>query len=246
MRKLRVAICDDEAMMGDMISNYIVSVLAPMGVETSLETFSNGKAFLKRSEKLHFDLAFLDIHMPGLDGLALGRVLRERDDCPELIYVTSREDKVWESFSVRPFGFVRKSHFFEDANRVIKEYLEKKALEDDSSSIVIRTRDSVTVVNAAQILYIEGRNVNQELHLAGGKEPVLMRSTMDELEKELGKFDFFRIHRGYLINLSFVREFNQSDVTLSDGTKLPMSRQKTAAMKTRYFEYLRKRKISII
>ena len=131
--RLKVAVCDDEARAISVISASIESVFRGFGTEIALETFTAPAELLDRLNVHHFDLIFLDISMPEMDGIELGKRLQKTGNNADLVFVSSRMDRVFDTFAVQPFGFVRKNHFLDDIGEVIARFEEeRKAGSDDS------------------------------------------------------------------------------------------------------------------
>jgi len=245
MQRLRIAVCDDEQKHINVISGALKSIFSNYGAETDIRAFSDGRDLLNGLDAAGCDLVFLDINMPSIDGLELGRILKNRDAAPEIIYVSGREDLVYETFRTHPFGFVRKSKFMSDINDVVGQYLSQKSKKTEEEQLVIGGRDEKRIVKYKDIVYIEGKNIYQNLFLSSEAAPVEIRSTIDKLEKELKDKGFFRIHKGYLINLNYVKKLDgNNNVILTNGAAIPISRAKTAQFKDEFYAYLRRKKIS--
>lgn len=125
MKKIRVAVCDDEENVGEIVSGTAVAAFAKKGIAADVETFVSSSALLRRFGDVVFDLMFLDIDMPGTDGIALGEKLRKMNNGTDIIYVSNREDRVFDALKVRPFGFVRKSNFIGDITEAVTRYADQ-------------------------------------------------------------------------------------------------------------------------
>ena len=135
MEKLRIAVCDDETFALDVIREAIGKVLQEKKVQGEVRTFINAESLEKKMREVSFDLLLLDIDMPVVDGIAFGKKLRGQRNKVDIIYVSSREDKVFDSLRVNPYGFIRKNHFLEDIPQVLGGYLDQR--EDGKESRVV-------------------------------------------------------------------------------------------------------------
>ena len=110
MRKmLKIAICDDDVKMTGRLDTVLEEIAKRNFVKIDTEVFLDGGELEKAvEEKMYFDIIFLDIEMGDEDGITAARKIRETDRNVLIIYVTSHESYMQESFSVRPFRFVVK------------------------------------------------------------------------------------------------------------------------------------------
>lgn len=236
---IRIAICDDEDTVVDVMLSAIRSAFAKRGVQLEIETFLSAEP-LRRSMKLRaFDLLFLDIEMPGTDGISFAEQLRKDYDETEIIFVSGREDRVFDTFKVRPFGFIRKSNFLHDLGRVIDSYLDKLA-GGKSDFMTVHGKGGYMNIPVLSIMWIEGRGKMQSIHMDDKRGEINIYSSMEKLSSDFSDKGFLRIHKGILVNYRYIARIFAAEIELTDGTRLPISRRKAAEMKARYFDLLRR------
>lgn len=237
MKYIKVAVCDDEENVTEVISSTVRTAFGKRDVAADVETFVSASALLRRMNDLVFDLLFLDIDMPGMDGIAFGEKLRSGNDKTDIIYVSNREDRVFEALKVRPFGFVRKSRFLSDVADVITRYLLSVPARE-GHTVTVQSKSGIVNVRADEIIYFEGSGKFQLMHVNGREHPLAVYRPMEKLESELEPFGFIRIHKGMLVNYRFISRILVGEVELTDGEKLPLSRRKATEIKQRYLELL--------
>ena len=239
MEPLKIAICDDEETALAIIESAVRSTLAREGAPAELTSCVSISELRRWMEVTVFDLLMLDIDMPQTSGIAFGQELREQNSRTEIIYISSREDKVFDSLKVRPLGFVRKNHFLEDLPDAIGLFLSQRAERTLPDRLVLEQRDTVRLVELKDILYLEGARNCQMLHIAGEREPIALRRPMSEMEDEWAPKGFIRIHKGYLVNCEHIQLIQEGQVRLSNGEVLPLSRRKVLEAKQRFLIYMR-------
>lgn len=240
MDLINIAICDDDKTALNMIAGAVKSVFEANNVDVIFFLFTNTEHLDRAIKEEHFVLILLDIDMPGRDGISYGKYLREKGNETEIIYISSQESRVFEAFTVHPFGFVRKSKFIEDISEVIQQYLNTHHFSGGEKLVSLPTHYGGEIrVNTNHILYFEGNGIYQTMYMADN-DPVEIVSKMVKLEKLLMDMGFMRIHKGYLANYQHITRIDNTTVTLTDGTKLPISRGKTKEVRTRYLEFGRK------
>lgn len=236
---VRIAICDDEETVLDIMLSAIRSAFAKRGVQLEIETFLSVEP-LRRSMLLRaFDLLFLDIEIPSIDGIEFATQLRKDRNETEIIFVSGREDRVFDTFKVRPFDFIRKSNFLHDLGRVIDSYLDKLA-GGKSDLMTVHGKNGYMNIPVLSIMWIEGRGKMQSIHMDDKRDEINIYSSMEKLSSEFSEKGFLRIHKGILVNYRYISRIFASEIELTDGTRLPISRRKAAEMKTRYFDLLRR------
>ena len=225
--RLKVAVCDDEPRAISVISASVESVFRDMGTSIALETFLAPSELLERLKTYSFDLILLDISMPQMDGVELGKRLQKIANGAELVFVSSRTDRVFDTFSVQPFGFVRKSHFLDDIGEVITRFEDSRRVKtDDSRFAHFKDQQGMVAIDVTHVTYIECIRNTQVLHFDDSDLEHKLYSRMETLEEELKRFDFLRVHKGYLVSCRFIRRFDSSSVVLTTGEEIPVGRSR--------------------
>jgi DNA-binding LytR/AlgR family response regulator len=189
-------------------------------------TFTSGEALLKQvQDGVSFDVYFLDIEMPKVNGLYLSGKIRVRNENALIVFISNREELVFQSFRVRPFRFLRKSHFEEELPTVI-DALSREFGRSGHQSLVFHELNSTNVysVHPREIKYIEARGKSCRVVTSRGEFSLHYR--FGDMEKQTANLDFLRPHRSYLVNFAYVFNLGQSTLTLDDGTEIPISRRR--------------------
>lgn len=232
--KIKIALCDDDARALPVIAGAAESAFSSQGIQTEIYRFSSGEELLQAMERTNFHLLLLDIEMPGMDGIAVGKKLREREDETKIVYVSEAETRVFESFQVQPLGFVRKSNFLNDIAAVVELYVKTSFQEQAGDYLELSTRSGLLTLKSKQVRYIEGSRNYQLLYMDGKKEPVEVKMTMERLEQMTAPYGFIRVHKGYLVNYLYIQRVSTGEVTLIDGTEIPIGRSKVGEVKVKY------------
>lgn len=236
--RLRVAVCDDDEAALGIISSSLKDVFATHGVDAATSLFSSAEDLARVMPTRRYDLLLLDIDMPGLDGITFAKQLREQRDRVDIMYISNREDKVFDSLRVSPVGFIRKSRFLSDMSEVVSAYLENRRGRRSQSTVMLRDSESVYPVQVDRISYIEGQRKYQAVHVEGRNSPIVLRRTMAELERDLLGEGFIRVHKGYLVNYRFIEVVGSGELTLSTGEKIPVSRRKENETREKLLEFV--------
>lgn len=237
MEQLKIGICDDDMFALDLIQDAVSMVLRNKKIQGQIRVFQRVKDLEKKMEQTQFDLLLLDIDLPGMDGITFGKKLRGEKSRIDIIFVSNREDKVFDSLKVNPVGFIRKKHFLEDVPGVMENYLERRA-EAFSKKLVIQGKEKTEIFEIEDILYIEGQRKIQQIYLVDQVIPTEVKKSLHELETELENQGFLRVHKGYLVNYRHIRIFQGNDILLDSGDCVPVSRRKLQEVKEVYMELM--------
>lgn len=238
MDRLRIAFCDDDAAFRAALRQAAEAAFRARGMDC--DGFEAGSAGELDAVLGHrsFDLIFLDIEMPGLDGIRFGEALRARGCRSDIIYVSNMEEKVYEIFRVHPWSFLRKSRFAQELPSLLDEYARARR---EKSGLLLLTGVSGGTVAAdpAELVYAEAAGKTQKLVLSAGGSPVLVRDTMRDLEEKLLPYGFIRVHKGFLVNFRFIKKITSRSVLLDTGEDLPVGRDRLGPARERYLSLMK-------
>ena len=154
MIRWNIAICDDETVALELLSSSVRGVLRTRKVDASIETFTSPRQLLLRMQTVTFDLLFLDIEMPGMTGLELAQRLRREGNLIDIIYISNREDLVFDALRTNPRGFIRKNRLIQDVSGVIDTYMSYKKADEQPKTLIVRERDKVMYLTIDKLKYI--------------------------------------------------------------------------------------------
>lgn len=231
---LRVAICEDEKSMGEYLKRLIERGIADRK-NCRIEVFSSGEELLKKGKG--FDIYFLDIDLKEMSGIDTARSLRQESGAV-IVFVTALKEYVFDAFDVQAFQYLLKPINEEKFFRVLKQAVAECEPRRHSEPLVIRVKGLYRNVPRESILYAENEGRKIVLHLK--EEQISYYARMSELEAVLGD-DFFRCHRGYLVNLNAVKGYDTGNIQIKNGETILMAKQKYSAFTDAYMEFLRRR-----
>lgn len=223
---VKIVICDDEATAISIVSASVEALLSSKGIRVSIEKFTSAKRCMAYLKANTADLIFLDIAMPEIDGIEFGRKILSVSQIqqPDIIFVSSNQDRVFDSFDIQPFGFVRKDSFMNDIAKVMNRYVEKRLTKQENKlKFEIRDAEGIKVLDSSSINYIESYRNTQTIHLTDGAS-IMMHATMDSVMEELKDYSFIRIHKGYIVGCQNIKQFGRNEIVLLSGERLPVGR----------------------
>ncbi len=231
---LQIAVCDGDEIMGEKLKQLIESRLQKEG-DYRVLAFSTGRRLLESG--IHFDIYFLDIDLKDINGIDMARRLRQGSEAV-IVFVTALKEYIFDAFDVQAFQYLLKPIDEQKFFQVLDKAVAECKIVKQSEPLVIRVKGVYQNVPKENILYAENDARKIILHVRG--EQIAYYSKMSELEGLLGR-QFFRCHRGYLVNLGAVKSYDTGSIQIKNGETILMAKQKYGDFVTAYMEYLRKK-----
>ena len=236
--KIKLFICDDSV---ESIESIKEEIRRYPNFKRMMEIseFYNGGELLKRCSAEPPHAVFLDIDMPNLNGFEVAERLQENNKEILIVFVTSYEDRVYQSWTYQPFWFVRKSHL-EDFNTVLPRLFEKlehmKSSQDNKVKFLLKNR--VVSIDLNSLMYVESCGHEISLYYVSG-ERERFRCKISDAENQLAPHGVLRIQKGILANVRFISRVTSREIVLTDNRSFPVSRDRTADVKTAFADYMR-------
>lgn len=234
---ITIAVCDDEKYVLDRLEKDCRNYFEEKGLTVQMFLSVSGEELLKMCRGKEISLALLDIEMPEMSGFELADYLRLCAHMERLVFITNKEDLVYESMNYQPFGFVRKSRWEEELSRTISRFYNELVRNEARITVRLRKKETMELL-VCEIHYIE--IIGHTLSIYRKDSIIKIRETMRSMEERLKEHYFIRIHQGYLVNARYIWKFEKNDCILVDGKRLPISRYKKNAVRKQYMDYIRK------
>lgn len=223
---MKIAVCDDDLIFQRKIKEELDQYYQSLDV--LVEIFSSGEDLLRAAaaDPYGFFCVFLDIEMPGIDGMETARRLGELNRNLPVLFLTSHRDLAVEGYELNAFRFLTKPLEHERLCRSLAA-LEAKGREQARISVTKDGRDLFLPVE--DLLYIKSENIY--LSLVTPDHTYLIRKKLKDLLPQLPPAMFCQIHRSYVVNLHKVFSYSGKDLVMEDQTVLPVSRNRRETLK---------------
>jgi DNA-binding LytR/AlgR family response regulator len=238
---VRVLAVDDERPALDDLAR----VLRGHADVREVDCASSGQEALQALASAGYDAVFLDVRMPGLDGVELARVLRRFASPPALVFVSAYESAAVEAFELRAVDYllkpVSRARVDEALDRVAGREPEEPAArapaaDDDMIAVDAARGRGTRLVPRSAILYLQAHGDYVRVVTADAR--YLLRGRLGDLERRWEPHGFHRVHRGYVVNLRRVVELRPqlngtAELVLADGSRVPIARRGVADLRRR-------------
>lgn len=231
---MKVAIVDDELEMRQIMTDYVKRFGEEAGIDLETVTFESGELFLK-DYKMIYDIIIFDIDMPGINGIDTARKLREIDSNVTIIFVTNIAQYAINGYEVDAVDYILKPVSYYDFSMKFHRTV-AKAAQKKEHIIKVETAEGTRKLRLPALVYVEV--LSHYLYFHTTKRDYRSRGNISDVEKELEKYNFVRIHRSYIVNLRYVNKVLSKEVTVGDKV-LPVSRNYKEKLKEEYLKYIR-------
>lgn len=229
---LKIAICDDEWGITKQLEQMVRNCIP------SCETVCYGCGDDLLAVQEMFDIILLDIQMDGVNGIQTAKMIRSMDENVVIIFITGVKEYVFEAFDVAAFHYLLKpvqmQKLQEVLSRAVRE-IERKRVEK-KRQLVIKTREKSVILNIHDILFLE--NALRKIVIHTKTETILVYGTMSEFEQKVGP-GFYRSHRGYLVNMAHISEYDTENIYMVNGEIAYLTRKNYQDFVKQYMRFLR-------
>lgn len=232
---MRVAIVDDIQAERETLERYLNRYCLEQLLPCEATCFDSGSAFVQAGS-FDYDLIFLDIYMPGLNGLDTAARIRQNNPDVLLIFTTTSADFAVKSYRVRAFDYLVKPFTYAQLSETLR--LAVKSLSQAASFITLKTGRNQTRVLLHKILYVDYSNHYIQIHTEQG-ETVTSRMYFEEITKILAPYpQFLYCSRNCIINMDKVSRLEKADFILASGECIAMNRNTVAELRQKYADYI--------
>lgn len=230
---INIAICDDDIPTTGRLDMLLRSIANKNFIEIDNEVFWNGENLVKAVEKgERFDIIYLDIEMDKEDGISAAKKIRKYDNNVFIIYVTSHENHMQESFSVRPFQFLVKPVSEMQIEICFKAAYEAICKGDFYFRYSYRRLHYKIPIK--EIMYFESSK--RKVFIVTEKESYTVYEKLNEIERCLkeSKLSFLRVHQSYLVNYKYIEAHSYDFVSIKNAKRIPISEDRRKMIGEQY------------
>lgn len=234
---IKIAFCDDDMevlhQMNELLDRYWVE----RNEDITYAAFQSPFELLTEIEKgIRPDILFLDVVMPGQNGMDVAKEIRQYDTNMKIIFLTSSPEFAVESYSVGAYFYQLKpiweESFFRLMDAVLAECEKKK-----KNSLILRSKDGITRIDLQQLEYCEVLGRKLLFHLEDGAV-LESAGSLDDLAGQLMQYsNFFRPHRSFLVNMEYIQNISSRSIKMVNDAEIPIPHGKCSEIKNTYMEY---------
>jgi DNA-binding LytR/AlgR family response regulator len=224
---INVAICDDNESITKQLEKYLVDIFRHRNIDCEIDCFFTGEDLCGNlTSGAVYDLVFLDIELPNLNGVEVGDIIRNKlnNEAVSIVYISWNKNYSMDLFDMRPLNFLVKPLDFTKVEKVTDTFL--KLAKPRSEFFVYKVKHDTLKVSIGDIMYFENVGKKIRIHTTGGGTAEFYGTLRMIYEEQLIKYDFLPIHAAYIVNNDYVKFSNYNQLTLTDGMVLTISQSR--------------------
>ncbi len=235
---LNIFLCDDNAEHLHSLSDTILRLTGEYHIQ--LKQFSSSRELFEHLQKTDVrndefpDLIFMDIEMPGMDGITLGKKIKEISSDIRLVFVTAFAEYAIKGYEANAFRYLLKPVSRDDFRKLFADLEAENA---KSKKIVIKSGDGEILLSIHDIIYISAEDKYTIVYTKNNY--YITDESLKQYESKLVSHGFFRIHRKYLVNMYHHKSITGNKLLLGHNIELPLSRRKADDYKAHLFHIMK-------
>lgn len=233
---LSIAICDGDKQFLNIIENEIFAICQKNEMQYSLTAFTDGDELLLNLES--YDLILLDIMLPGVSGLEIAEKInkvRASSEFPIVIFITSRDNFVFDALKVHPYAFIRKQSLDKDleaclmrVDRIVNKVsdIQRYVIKSGRNMVSLQIEKIISVYKSGNYcIFVTDSGTYRE------------RCKFDDKYKDLEQYGFIRTGIGCMVKISHIVEMKTEEIVMDNGEIFPVSKKYRKGLKEKYFAF---------
>lgn len=230
---IHIVICDDTPEDIGRLS----AALRAYDPAFEIASFTDGRVLLDELEDAGFsaDILFLDIYMPGIDGIETARKIRARKQDVKIIFVSASREHYPQAYEVFAFNYLVKPFEKSQLERVLERAIREIKL-DRGHKIQFSYKSTLHTVDCRDILYLESSDKRILFHLTDGGT-MQCYGKLDDIVGDLPEQAFIRCHQSFIVNTAHIREMGENYFRVGQAM-IGISKKHAKSAKEQYYAYL--------
>lgn len=231
----RIAICDDMPEFSDKLQ-HLIRKWENRPEELSVDVFSDGDSLISAHGANPYDILFLDVVMPLLNGIEAAAEIRHQDESVRIVFLTASAEYAVDSYRVKASNYLLKPVDPVQLYQCLNELSDE--IRQSSKAIHIRSRNGVHRVELSRIEHVEASNKDVIFSLSDG-QTILSVDPLYTFENQLLLADgFFKCSRSYIINIHRIATYTAKEIRMRSGCRIPIARSRQKEFESTYFSLL--------
>lgn len=234
---IKIVFCDDDMSTLNEIKELLEQYQVERNQEITYKAFHSPLELLEEIEAgMEPDVLFLDIMMPGEDGISTAREIRRCNGAVKIVFLTSSPEFAVDSYTVGAYSYQMKPICAQKLFWLLDAIVED-CQREQQEGIVVCSRSRVIRIPLEKLEYCEV--VGRKLHFCLKDRSVIeSRGSLEKLWGELSQHgDFIRPHRSFLVNMKYIQSISGRRITMENQAEIPIPHGKCKSLREQYLAY---------
>lgn len=231
---IKVAVCDDEAHIREKLTSIIKEYFYEEKRAVWIADFKTGAGLLKAN--IRFDIIFLDIEMPNMNGIETAKKLRNWDVNSKIIYVTNYDKYKTCAYKVHAFDYISKPVRENSIYEVLREAVRYLDHASEKQRYAFKTEEGIVTLELDDIYYFE--YLSRKVIINSSKGKYTATYSLKELYEKFSKYNFESPHKSFIINMLHIKSIKGFDIYLENEIVIPLAQKRAVDFKERFNDFL--------
>lgn len=230
-----IAVCDDEKSYVDNIRQHLEFYSKDRNINLEIHTFCSSAALLNSNIK--FNIAVLDVEMPGASGIEIGKILRSKNPHIVLLYITAYKKYLDEALNLNAARFFEKpldsQRFYSGLDNAIRR------IDDSTIKFFLKDQKTIFQINADDIIYVEIEQLgHRRTNVITTNGTYVSSNKITFWEEKLISTVFVKPHKSYIVNMNYITKYERDTLELAKTYTVPISRNYQVAFHKRFIRFM--------
>ncbi len=231
---MRIVIVDDDIFFTGEVERTLKTYFKKKGDPVKIQCCDAQTLLKELQVQNRYDIYFVDVEMPGMDGLELAEKIHEMDAGARIVFLTSFEKYAYQGYRVKAYYYMMKDTYQGELPQLLERVQEEKESEKDYYTILTETR--YCKFKMSDILYLTKEKKYAMFRCVDGSE-YRERKSVENVYNSLPQERFVVVNRGIVVNMKYVMKYGRMELTMQDGKIFPVSRRENVIVKRKLADY---------
>lgn len=230
---IKIAICDDNT----EDAGLLLKALYNYDNTFEVTVYKCGEMLIDDflDQNISVDILFLDIYMPGIDGIKTAQRIRSKNKDIKIIFISSSKEHFQQAYEVFAFNYILKPLDIERLYCVLDRAVDELRNEN-SYKINIKYKSDIYNIDWRDIMYIESQDKRIVFHL-DDESKLQCYGKLDEIERKLPEQSFIRCHQSFIVNAAYINKMGETHFSIGK-VMISISKKRLKSAKEKYYTYL--------
>lgn len=230
--QIKIAVCDDELEICSQVENILIKLLKERRIKCDIDIFYSGESLCRGLERSEYDIIFLDIELPQMDGVEIGKYIREirNNDIVQIAYISSKQEYAMELFDIRPINFLVKPLDEVIVAKVVDAYIKISGGKTDVFSYIKGYEQHK--VEVYKIMYF--KRDRRKVIMYTTEETVEFYESLEKIYERVKNYGFLFIHKSYMVNYRYIKTIGYDHLVMIDGEEFSISQARRKEIRDMY------------
>lgn len=231
---INIAVCDDSKETCAQVEKVLDAILRQKDIQHEIDVFYTGEGLCRELSRTSYDLIFLDIELPGMNGVETGKYIRNtvNDEKVQIAYISSKQGYAMELFDVRPIDFLIKPLSRDRLESIINKYV--RITSPNQDRFTYKKSYDFYRVKLSDVLFFKSDGRKVIIVMLNGKDEFY--DTLNNVYSRVKNNKFLYVHKSVIVNYNFIKKYTYSRVTMINGEEFKVSQSRQTIIRDMYIE----------